>query len=69
MLTFEIIGPDDVGQFSIIYSTPGSAQQTVHSIGYSAESAQIACAILNELQVEDKRQALRDRANRIVKDL
>jgi hypothetical protein len=69
MLTFITLGPDGNGRYSVAYHTPGSIQKTQHSIGYSKEQADTECARLNECQVFDKRLALADRANRIVKDL
>jgi hypothetical protein len=69
MLTFSTLGPDGNGHYSVAYNTPGSIQKTQHSIGYSKYQADIECARLNEEQVSDKRFALAERPNRIVKDL
>lgn len=70
MLNYTVIGPDSEGRYSLAYSTPGvSNNLTVTSSGFCKQAAEDECARLNELQVIDRRAAIRDKSNRIVDDL
>lgn len=70
MLAYQVIGPDDNGIYSLAYPTPGAPH--VLTLAGSSRSKALAdeeCARLNELQIVDRRAAIRDRADQIASDL
>jgi hypothetical protein len=70
MLNYKPVGPDGNGDYAITYATPGVPNSTtVAGLCRSLTTAQEECDRLNEQQVEPKRAALRERANRMVIDL
>lgn len=70
MLAYQVIGPDKDGFYSLAYPTPGAPHVlTLAGSSRSKTLAEEECARLNELQIVDRRAAIRDRADRIVDDL
>lgn len=70
MLKYQAMGPDANGLYSVMYPVPGS-ETLFHVAGQGRTMAQVEgeCARLNEEQVHPLRMALRERCNRIVRDL
>lgn len=70
MLTYQVLGPDASGIYSLAYPTPGAPHiLTLAGDSRSKVLADEECARLNELQVVDRRAEIRERADRIVDDL
>lgn len=70
MLKYLPCGPTEDGMYLVCYRVPGL--ENILSVAGSCRSLEVAekeCAQLNEVQVSDRRQALRDKANRISSDL
>lgn len=70
MLNYHVRGPDADGIYSLAYATPG-APQVITIAGASRSKALVdaECDRLNELQIADRRRAIRDKANRMSSDL
>jgi len=70
MLAYRVIGPDEAGDFALAYPTPGAEHvMTLAGTSPSRALAEQECERLNELQIADRRKAIRDTADRIVDDL
>jgi hypothetical protein len=70
MLAYRVTGPDESGMYWLAYPTPGAEHVlTLAGCSPSKALADEECARLNELQIVDRRAAIRDRADRIVDDL
>lgn len=70
MLDYRVIGPDAEGLYSLAYPTPGAPQVlTIAGASRVKAHADAECERLNELQIVDRRKAIRDQANRMADDL
>lgn len=70
MLNYQPYGPDEAGDFSVTYATPGAEHVlTVAGKCRTRAHAELECSRLNEAQVFDRRQWLQDQANCMAGDL